>query len=153
MSNCVVVYFSAAKSRPLSGKIWFRNLRMIWRKVHAMCSSTLWLGPMIMPIRVQATSTSWILWEAQRFSKFLVAKFLHLILPLCRSWKFSLPLERIGYLVSIWTHNFLIFLFISANLLFYVDVIGHVVEKDVIKETEKNGKKSKVMDITLEDLE
>jgi len=34
-----------------------------------------------------------------------------------------------------------------------VDVIGHVAEKDVIKETEKNGKKIKVMDITLEDLE
>ncbi|PNY08292.1 replication factor A protein [Trifolium pratense] len=34
-----------------------------------------------------------------------------------------------------------------------LDVIGHVVEKDVIKEIEKNGKISKVMDTTLEDLE
>lgn len=34
-----------------------------------------------------------------------------------------------------------------------LDVIGHVVEKDVLKETEKNGKRSKVMDLTLEDLE
>jgi len=34
-----------------------------------------------------------------------------------------------------------------------IDVIGHVVEKDVIKETEKNGKRSKVLDIMLEDLE
>ena len=35
----------------------------------------------------------------------------------------------------------------------YLDVIGHVVEKDVIKETEKNEKRSKVLDIMLEDLE
>jgi len=34
-----------------------------------------------------------------------------------------------------------------------IDVIGHVVEKDVMKETEKNGKRSKVMDVMLEDLE
>ncbi|WJX67319.1 DNA helicase [Trifolium repens] len=34
-----------------------------------------------------------------------------------------------------------------------LDVIGHVVEKNAVRETEKNGKKSKVMDITLEDLE
>jgi hypothetical protein len=44
-------------------------------------------------------------------------------------------------------------MFNSVNVFCNVDVIGHVVEKDVIKETEKNGKKSKVMDITLEDLE
>jgi hypothetical protein len=35
----------------------------------------------------------------------------------------------------------------------YTDVIGHVAEKDVLKETEKNGKKSKVLDLTLEDME
>jgi hypothetical protein len=34
-----------------------------------------------------------------------------------------------------------------------LDVIGHVVEKDAMKETEKNGKISKIMDVTLEDLE
>jgi len=34
-----------------------------------------------------------------------------------------------------------------------IDVIGHVIEKDVMKETEKNGKRSKVMDVMLEDLE
>jgi len=34
-----------------------------------------------------------------------------------------------------------------------VDIIGHVVEKDVVRENEKNGKKSKVMDLTLEDVE
>jgi len=34
-----------------------------------------------------------------------------------------------------------------------VDVIGHVVEKDSVRETEKNGRKSKVIDLTLEDLE
>jgi hypothetical protein len=34
-----------------------------------------------------------------------------------------------------------------------VDVIGHVVEKNDIKETEKNGKISKIIDATLEDLE
>ncbi|XP_045821940.1 uncharacterized protein LOC123914810 [Trifolium pratense] len=34
-----------------------------------------------------------------------------------------------------------------------LDVIGHVVEKNAMKETEKNGKTSKVMDATLEDLE
>jgi len=39
------------------------------------------------------------------------------------------------------------------HLNLFIDVSGHVVEKDVIKETEKNGKKSKVIDITLEDLE
>ena len=31
--------------------------------------------------------------------------------------------------------------------------IGHVVEKNAVRETEKNGKRSKVMDVTLEDLE
>jgi len=40
----------------------------------------------------------------------------------------------------------------NANFLF-VDVIGHVVEKDSVRETEKNGRKSKVIDLTLEDLE
>ncbi|GAU47014.1 hypothetical protein TSUD_403240 [Trifolium subterraneum] len=35
----------------------------------------------------------------------------------------------------------------------YLDVIGHVVEKNVIKETEKNGNIHRVMDATLEDLE
>ena len=35
----------------------------------------------------------------------------------------------------------------------FVDVIGHVAEKDVVKDTEKNGKWCKVLDITLEDLE
>jgi hypothetical protein len=34
-----------------------------------------------------------------------------------------------------------------------LDAIGHVVEKNVARETEKNGKRSKVMDVTLEDLE
>lgn len=38
-------------------------------------------------------------------------------------------------------------------LTWYVDVIGHVAERDVVKETEKNGKKNKVLDLTLEDLE
>jgi hypothetical protein len=42
----------------------------------------------------------------------------------------------------------------SPNLtLCVIDVIGHVEEKDVVKETEKNGKRSKVMDNVLEDLE
>ncbi|KAK2408870.1 hypothetical protein QL285_044347 [Trifolium repens] len=34
-----------------------------------------------------------------------------------------------------------------------LDAIGHVVEKNAVRETEKNGKRSKVMDVTLEDLE
>ncbi|KAK2428886.1 replication protein A 70 kDa DNA-binding subunit [Trifolium repens] len=34
-----------------------------------------------------------------------------------------------------------------------LDAIGHVVEKNAVRETEKNGKKSKVLDITLEDLD
>ncbi|AES68351.1 hypothetical protein MTR_3g007260 [Medicago truncatula] len=34
-----------------------------------------------------------------------------------------------------------------------VDVIGHIVEKDALRETEKNGWKSRVIDLTLEDLE
>ncbi|KAK2428443.1 replication protein A 70 kDa DNA-binding subunit [Trifolium repens] len=34
-----------------------------------------------------------------------------------------------------------------------LDAIGHVVDKNALRETEKNGKKSKVLDITLEDLE
>lgn len=36
--------------------------------------------------------------------------------------------------------------------LFVVDVIGHIVEKDTLRETEKNGKKSRVIDLTPEDL-
>lgn len=35
----------------------------------------------------------------------------------------------------------------------YVDVIGQVVEKDIVKETVKDGKSNKVLDATLEDLE
>jgi hypothetical protein len=31
------------------------------------------------------------------------------------------------------------------------DVIGHVTAKDTLKETETNGRKSKVIDLTLED--
>jgi len=34
-----------------------------------------------------------------------------------------------------------------------IDVIGHVVERDVVRETEKNGRRSKVIDLALEDLE
>jgi hypothetical protein len=34
-----------------------------------------------------------------------------------------------------------------------VDVIGHVVEKNDMKETEKNAKISQIIDATLEDLE
>ncbi|AES94935.1 DUF223 domain protein [Medicago truncatula] len=34
-----------------------------------------------------------------------------------------------------------------------VDVIGHIVEKDALRETEKNCRKSGVIDLTLEDLE
>jgi hypothetical protein len=33
------------------------------------------------------------------------------------------------------------------------DVIGHVIERDNIRETDKNGRKSKVIDLTYEDLE
>jgi len=36
---------------------------------------------------------------------------------------------------------------------YYADVIGHVVEKDALRETEKNGCKSRVVDLTLEYLE
>lgn len=35
----------------------------------------------------------------------------------------------------------------------FPDVIGHVVEKEDIREKEVNGKKSKLIDITLEDSE
>jgi len=35
----------------------------------------------------------------------------------------------------------------------FLDVIEHVVERDSLRETEKNGRKSKVIDLTLEDLE
>ncbi|WJX55293.1 hypothetical protein P8452_41081 [Trifolium repens] len=38
-------------------------------------------------------------------------------------------------------------------LLTSLDVIGHVVEKDVVKETIVKGKKSKVTNLTLKDLE
>ena len=41
----------------------------------------------------------------------------------------------------------------DRRILLFIDVMGHVAEKDVLKDTEKNGKKSKVLDITLEDLE
>ncbi|KEH34746.1 hypothetical protein MTR_3g068135 [Medicago truncatula] len=34
-----------------------------------------------------------------------------------------------------------------------IDVIGHVIERDNIRETDKNGQKSRVIDLTLEDLE
>jgi hypothetical protein len=37
--------------------------------------------------------------------------------------------------------------------LFFIDVIGHVVKKNAMKETKKNGKINKVMNATLEDLE
>ena len=49
----------------------------------------------------------------------------------------------------------LLFSHLSLNHsnLFMLDAIGHVVEKNAVRETEKNGKKSKVLDITLEDLE
>jgi hypothetical protein len=36
---------------------------------------------------------------------------------------------------------------------FVLDVIGHVVEKDDIKEKDVNGRKSKLIDITLQDSE
>jgi hypothetical protein len=36
---------------------------------------------------------------------------------------------------------------------FLTDAIGHVVERDVLKEKVVDGKKSKVIDITLEDNE
>jgi hypothetical protein len=39
------------------------------------------------------------------------------------------------------------------SCLFVLDVIGHIVEKDTIREAEKNGKKHRVIDLTLEDLE
>jgi hypothetical protein len=42
---------------------------------------------------------------------------------------------------------------VTACHLSIVDVIGHVVEKNNMKETEKNGKISKIIDATLEDLE
>jgi len=32
------------------------------------------------------------------------------------------------------------------------DIIGHVIEKDAMRENEKNGRKSKVIDLTVEDL-
>jgi hypothetical protein len=34
-----------------------------------------------------------------------------------------------------------------------LDIIGHIVEKDPVKETEKNGKKMRLIDTTLEDAE
>ena len=39
------------------------------------------------------------------------------------------------------------------NINFMTDVIGHVVEKDVIKEKDVNGRRSKLIDITLQDSE
>ena len=42
---------------------------------------------------------------------------------------------------------------IVAYIPHFADVIGHMVEKDEIKETEKNGRKCKVIDMTLDDLE
>ncbi len=42
---------------------------------------------------------------------------------------------------------------LSLSILFLKDVIGHVVERDVLKEKDVNGKKSKLIDITLEDNE
>jgi len=42
---------------------------------------------------------------------------------------------------------------ILTRICFGVDVIGHIVEKDALRETEKNGRKSRVIDLTLEDLE
>ena len=44
--------------------------------------------------------------------------------------------------------------YVNDNAIFFVvDVIGHMVEKDSVREIEKNGRKSKVIDLTLEDLE
>jgi hypothetical protein len=42
---------------------------------------------------------------------------------------------------------------LNLSILFLPDVIGHVVERDVLKEKDVNGKKSKLIDITLEDNE
>jgi len=36
---------------------------------------------------------------------------------------------------------------------FILDVIGHVVEKDVMKDKEVNGRTSKLLDLTLQDSE
>lgn len=41
----------------------------------------------------------------------------------------------------------------KPRYIIFADVIGHVVEKDEIKETDANGKKAKLIDISLEDLE
>lgn len=41
----------------------------------------------------------------------------------------------------------------KPGYIIFVDVIGHVAEKDEIKETNTNGKKAKLIDISLEDLE
>lgn len=51
---------------------------------------------------------------------------------------------------------FLWFLCLLLHMLFVclcIDVIDHVVERDAVRETEKNGRRSKVEDLTLEDLE
>jgi hypothetical protein len=42
----------------------------------------------------------------------------------------------------------MLYIYLPPLLLF-----SHVVEKNAVRETEKNGKKIKVLDITLEDLE
>lgn len=41
----------------------------------------------------------------------------------------------------------------GSNMGKVIDVIGHVIERDNIRETDKNGRKSRVIDLTLEDLE
>lgn len=38
-------------------------------------------------------------------------------------------------------------------IMFETDVIGHVVEKDDVKEIDKNGSKHKLIDIVFQDLE
>jgi hypothetical protein len=44
-------------------------------------------------------------------------------------------------------------LFVFAFVYVISDVIGHVIERGDIRETEKDGRKSRVIDLTLEDLE
>ena len=123
-----------------------------------------WLLPTNNHTRQLNTSIGWILCIQQRSSKSQLKIYLPIILILCLSHQYWQLLERTSCLVNtiFYQENMNLYIciyFYGYNFwlaswhLFTLDIIGHVVEKGIVKETEKNGQQNKVMDLTLEDLE
>lgn len=162
---CMVITFvwisSVGKFMQLWGKIWSQCSKMILLKDVLMFSRILWLGQMIMLIEAPTINISSISWRLLRCLRWQMLRFPCLISSFCPFWMCLLQLGRINCLVRhIYVYRVYCFKFSSIyyiyafmRMIYYADVIGHVAERDVLKETEKDGKKSKVLDLTLEDLE